>query len=277
MNLHMIQRHRNFLTVLAVAGFILLIGCTGNKKSNTATDSDTLADKETLMKEVFNYPLPTSFEVTKMLMDAGAPFIVSLCNPAENEAKYITQSQKALNLGIYGADLCYSSTYNQSQETMSYLNSSKKLVDDLNIATPFSTALVQRTEGNIQNKDSLISIISDSFFDTYNYLMANKQDKLSKLILAGSWVEALYISTQIGITAKKDEKMIEIVNSHMNAISKLSALMDPLKVEADVSPVYEKINSIKLLYDSFKTTKINQKQLAELASLTEKVRADFVK
>lgn len=256
---------------------IILGSCSGNKNKTGSDSIDTVADKASLVKEVFQYPIPTSFEVTNMLIDAKAPFILLLCNPAENVSKYITQSQKAVNLGIYGADLCYSSTYNQSQETMAYLNASKKLIEDLSISTTFNNNLVQRIESNLQNKDSLIAIISDSFYDTYNYLMQNKQDKVSVLIMSGSWVEALYISTQISMNAKKDEKLVAIVASHMNALNKLNEILAPLKDDNEVAPIYKSILDIKTLFDSYNTKKLSEKQVAELNNLVTKVRDGLVK
>ena len=59
------------------------------------------------------------------------------------------------------------------QETMLYLDASKKLADEIEISSAFNQTYAERVERNLENGDSLISIISDSFIDTYNYLTKN--------------------------------------------------------------------------------------------------------
>jgi hypothetical protein len=75
-----------------------------------------------------------------------------------------------LNLGVYGADLSYAGTYEMNQEIMKYLQVSKQLIEELNISTSFNRGFVERVERNLEDKDSLINIVSESFNDTYVFL-----------------------------------------------------------------------------------------------------------
>ena len=78
-----------------------------------------------MIQELSGYPIPTSFELTELIQRAGAPYILTLSNDSEKAGDYITQKDKALNLGVYGTDLCYASTYMMKQGTMLFLESSK--------------------------------------------------------------------------------------------------------------------------------------------------------
>jgi len=269
---------QHYVLLFLSVSVLLLNGCKGRSASEeNKTMDDTVVSKEALVKQVFKYPLPTSFDVTNLLVQAGAPYILTLCNLPENSEKYITQSQKALNLGIYGADLCYACTYNQSQETMNFLNASKKLIDDLNVSTSFNATMVQQVEANIHNKDTLIKIISDSFFDTYNYLMQNKQDKLSMYIMTGSWVESLYITTQIAITAKKKDNLISILVAHQNSLKKLLEIIEPVKSDADVAPLYTDLSNINGIYSTFASPKPTGAQISQLTTAAEQLRNKITK
>ena len=61
--------------------------------STEVTEKDL--DKEAVIEEISGYPLPTSFVVTKMLNEARAPYILSICNSNENID---------LDLGLIGFD-----------------------------------------------------------------------------------------------------------------------------------------------------------------------------
>ena len=228
---HMKKRKELVTTSL---GFVLIVtllsACGGGSRQGAGerlspNDTIEIADKETVVKEVIEYPLPSSFEITKMLNDAGAAYILSLSNPIKNLETYFTQQKKALNLGVYGADLSYASTYNQSQETMQYLKASKELVDELNIRTSFNEDMVRRIEANINNGDSLIKIISDSFYDTYKFLIKNDRDKLSLLVMTGSWIEGLYISTQVASMARDKEQIVHAISVQKSSLNKLIDLI----------------------------------------------------
>ena len=169
------------ITLLAM----MLFGCNTSKKKSDATEGSLEAPptKEDVIEDLSGYPIPTSFELTELIYEAGAPYILSLSNEPEKAGNYITQKDKALNIGIYGADLCYASTYMMKQGTMLYLEASKTLLDELGISTPFNVDYAQRVENNLDNRDSLIMIVGDSFYDTWDYLVENKQDVLARLVV----------------------------------------------------------------------------------------------
>lgn len=239
------------------------------------TLDESASEKDELVREVIDYPLPTSFEVTKLLIDAGAGYILDICNRTENSGKYISLKSKALNLGIYGADLSYAATYNQTQETMQYLEVSAKLIDELQISSAFNQTLVDRVEQNLDNVDSLIIIISDSFYETYEYLQANEQDNLSLLVIAGSWIEALYITTQISIISSDNEKIVEIISDQRSSLTELIELLEEVKDNQMISEVYTGLSNIKVLYDA-SGTPLKPEELEKLIQATESLRKSIV-
>ncbi len=270
-----------FLAALLVIAYSFN-GCTGkspksqeSKENRTATGELT-ESKDELIKEISDYPLPTSFEVTRLLIESGASYILDLCNETDNVSKYISLKSKALNLGVYGADLSYAATYNQTQETMQFLEATSTLVDELQISTAFNQTLVDRVEANIDNVDSLISIISDSFYDSYKYLQENNQDKISLLVLSGSWIEALYITTQITmVTQEDDQKIVDIISEQESSLSKLLELMEPVKEDQIIKDIYTGLSGVRTLYEEADDP-FSQKDLDNVLKATEILRNNII-
>ncbi|MBN1988112.1 MAG: hypothetical protein JW783_01785 [Bacteroidales bacterium] len=260
---------------LTIASAMFFASCGGNSQQTQEAESDT-TPKEEAFKSVTKYPIPTAFEVTKLLNKAGASYILSLSNPVESVDKYFTEKSKAVNLGIYGADLSYASTYQMKQETMNYLKVSKKLIDELQISTAFNSDFATRVESNIDNKDSLISIISDSFYDTYEYLNDNGKDNLSLMVMAGSWIEGLYITSQIGVISKNNVDIIKIIANQKEPLNKLVELMQP---NAEDAAIAELLASLKPLVDIFAAVSgdtLTQEQFEQVSQAVSTVREGLI-
>lgn len=255
-----------------------LSSCKNQKSSGSGSQDEAAAgrmeSKDDVIREISDYPLPTSFEVTTLLVDAGASYILDLCNRVDNVNKYINLKSKALNLGVYGADLSYAATYKQTQETMQYLNVSAKLIDELQIGS-FDEKLVKEVEANIDNVDSLITLISDSFYRTYEYLTNNEQDELSILVMAGSWIEAMYITTQICIISADNSKIVEILNEQSTTLDKLLEIMTPVSSSEMSSDVYKGLTGIQAIYRDAEGD-LSGKNLESLITATEKLRNQIV-
>ena len=121
-------KHPLYIVVFGIisAMLILLPGC---KTNQPKTESDPLLEqmpstKEEVIQELSGYPIPDSYEVTKLIYQSGAPFILSLANSPEKAENYITEKDKILNLGVYATDLVYATTYMMKQATLNYLEAS---------------------------------------------------------------------------------------------------------------------------------------------------------
>lgn len=261
--------------LLAVAVVMFVVSC-GNRQAKEAENTSSTT-KEEAFKSVTKYPIPTSFEVIKLLNSAGATYILSISNPIENVDKYIPAKSKALNLGVYGADLSYASTYQMKQETMNYLKVSKKLIDELQITSAFNVEFAQRVEKNIDNKDSLIHIISDSFYDTYEFLVNNGKDNTSLLVMTGSWAEGLYITSQMVIVSKNNADMLKIIANQREPLAKLIELMKPYSADQDITEMSNALKPLSDIYAGINGDAITPEQFEQINKEITKVREMIVK
>ena len=270
---------RSILNLLGIftALVIILAGCkTSQQKQEDSGESSGIEDvKEAVIEDLSGYPVPTSFELTELIHQAGAPYILTLSNDPEKASDYITQKDKALNLGIYGADLCYASTYMMKQATMLFLEASKTLIDELGISTTFNVDYAERVENNLEDRDSIISIVTLSFYDTWDYLVENKQDVLARLVVCGSWIEGIYITSSIAQTSKDPSDMLEILAKQKNSLDKLVAMLESVKDASDVDDVFKGLFDLQEIYKDVGDT-LTEEQLGRILDQVESLRSGII-
>lgn len=244
------QRLRLSVIGLLSTSLILLSGCnTSPKKQDIGIPPvEDLELREDVVEDLAGYPIPTSYDITKYIYQSGAPYITYLANGPEKAGEYITQKDKVLNLGVYAADLCYATTYMMKQGTMNYLEASKTLIDDLGISTTFNVTYADRIEANIDNRDSLIQVVTESFDDTWNYLVENQQDVLARLVVCGSWIEGVYITTNVASKAIDNTSFLEALARQKNSLNELVTLLEPVKEVDEVSDIYVSLIDIQEFY-----------------------------
>jgi transcriptional regulator with XRE-family HTH domain len=153
-----------------VAGAIIAVSfssCNNNGKEEALSSADSAALMESKQKaqKVF-FAIPSPLEMANMIKQSGASFNKSLLNPVSNASKYSNTISQAVNLGIYSADLSYCSSFDQTQDAMQYMSTSKKLADALGVTAALSENTLARLEKNVNNKDSLLDLVSESYAAT---------------------------------------------------------------------------------------------------------------
>src|SRR3974377_1469603 len=123
-------------TLIASAFFLFLITSCGNKNNEEQKNSaeDTASHKVDALiqfkydKLISNIPIP--FDILRTHAEVPLMYNADALNSIKNLSFYSTSTSKALNLGIYGADLAYNITYEKFGEMGAYLKCAKTLADD---------------------------------------------------------------------------------------------------------------------------------------------------
>jgi hypothetical protein len=281
---------------------LLLFGCGADNSEGTQGTSDSIAVKDSIAhqsNENAFYSIPSPIQLGQMLQRAGATYDKKVLNSNDNASKYTSVNSKALNLGVYGADLSYSAVFNQSQETMSYLASSKKLAEELGITTTFSAEMMKRMEKNTGNKDSLLQIISELFLSSNEALKENDQSNISVLVMAGGFIEGMYVGTQVAKTVKDNTAIYARIGEFRGSLKNLIMLVSTVE-GSDFSEVLADLKSIKAVYDetpvadekattSIDTTKkvmtiggkknytLTKEQIEKITTLVQTIRTKMIK
>ncbi len=190
------------VTRIGITSLVLILtlglwSCGPKKEKNNDSDEFKQAE-ESLNDEIKDvvYNIPSPSEIPYMLQATGAEFNQSLLSDRKKADQYLTRNDKtALNLGVYASDIGYLVSYDKTQDAINYMNSAKKLADNLGVLGSFDADLLKRFEANISAKDSLAHMVDEAIHETEKYMKNDNRSKPAALMLAGSFVEGLYIST----------------------------------------------------------------------------------
>lgn len=228
---------------------LLLASCSGNGSNEQRKSKDADADTSSLILKYDNtlFAVPSPYQASTILKKNNIPFNDELSNPANKVQGYNSSFKRGLNLGIYGTDLSYYNIYDRFQECVTYFGSVKKLCDELGISSSFDTNFFAKVEKNISIKDSLQYLMSYTYRNADLYLKQDDRSDVGALVLAGGWIESLYILTQI---ASKTQNR-DIINRIGEQKHPLDNLIDILSPHYYVSPEYSKLvdNLVDLAYE----------------------------
>jgi hypothetical protein len=264
--------------VLFVTTVFMLVSCKGGNKQAEqdllAADSLNKALLASDIKEVL-YPLPAPFELTKMLDDIGVTYSSKNLNAAGNTEKYITEQRKAVNLGIYGADLAFASTYQQQQDIQTYLNAIKTLADQLGITYDYSKLLSDDYKAKFENKDSLTAIVTNTIYDTYQYLDQKSNPDLAVNMVTGMWVELMYIATNISEDSYNYTGLVNIISKQKDSYEKVMSLLTAHNTNTDIKDLESKLQVLKPVFDKV-TTGLSAADYNQLLKTIKAVRNGLV-
>jgi hypothetical protein len=250
------NQFKNAFLVFATGFAIVAAGCGSGNSDGSAGENDTTETdnmKAVQAQNVF-YSIPSPIEVASLIKKAGAKYDKSYLNPIESVSKYTSSISKALNLGVYGTDLSFTSIFEQTQESMLYLKCANTLASGLGISGAFGAATVARVEANMDNRDSLLEIISDAFWTSDSYLKENDRPNTSALIIAGGWIEGLYIATKVAETTTSTEIDTRIGEQKLS-LQNLIALIESYGKDETTDFVLNDLKSLKQLYDNVQFNK----------------------
>ena len=195
------NRNQTFNAII-LGTLIFLWSCGGSGSSETATN-DQNDEFETAQAEVSEqidrvvHELPPPSEVPLLLQQVGADFNSAVTNDIGQVKSYQTNEKAALNLGIFATDVGYYASYEQVQDALKYMEGCQNLADYLGIASSFDVNLLRRFEQNIGNRDSLAVLVNEAMAQAEVQLENNDRTTIAALALTGSYIEGLYISTQV--------------------------------------------------------------------------------
>lgn len=247
-----------FYLLVFVSLSLLLVSCnqgtknagegTGDFEASGNLDAETQEQLNTA-KRIF-YSLPSPLETAMLIKNAGAIYNEELLNPTDNTSLYITSKSKALNLGIYSTDLSYASLFDQTQATLDYIGAAKEMADGLNIMDAIDETTITTLEENINNREMIIDIISETLMNSSSFLKENGLEATASVVLVGGWMEGLYISTNlVDDTKLKGNKLVErIVDQKLSLDIMVNLLMQSPEDE-DAMAVLDDVKALKIIFD----------------------------
>ncbi len=209
------MKKKVFEQLLIITLIILMAFLLSCKKDQKKNKQDSQVEKEKIDKSTvilkYNeslFTIPSPYQATYTIKENNIKFNEELLNPEENYKSYTTNFKQALNIGVYGTDLGYLTIYNQNTSTISYFNIVKKISEELGLHQALSSKQLKETEAKIEQQDSLLFFLTNTYRHFDSYLKENNRKEIGALIIAGGWIESLYILSQ----TIKDNPTRQLIN-----------------------------------------------------------------
>ena len=258
------------------ASFLFLISCQPSSTyDNENHDNDTITslkkDYTKKIKKIF-YTVPSPIEMTNLLQKAGSEYNPNLLNPTENTDKYLTVSQLAINLGVYGADLSYNRMFDQIQSSINYLVVLRKISDKLGVPEDEGAFAISRIEENMDNKDSVMQIIAETYANADAYFKENDMPNIAAMILMGGWTEGIYVAINVAETAQDKQLVMERVAEQKLSLDNLVELMKSYSTDETIQHFYPMFIELKQIFDkvdiSYQSGKVETDTINKITTIS---------
>jgi hypothetical protein len=246
-----------------IAGFHLMNGCSGcnqgEKKTadelslpdSLATDKPLQLSEELIGDVVQNISSPV--EMATLIKSTGVAFSQKTLNKPEKASDYNTSFKRALNLGVYSADLGYINTFDKNNIVVSYLLAVKNMADGIKVGQFFDFNALKRLATNSNNLDSLMQISVSSFNKMDSYLRSQNRSNVSSLIVTGAWIEGLYITANV-IEQTNNSELINRIGEQKDIIDILLIILNNYGNDEQFANLASELQKVKDAYADVRIT-----------------------
>ncbi len=241
------------LILLFLAGLIIVAGGCKQEK-NKKQEQAQAGEQDSIAVQVF-YLVPSPDDIFGFATDTNLYFEPKLLNPISNLDKYESTKLQEINFGVYSADLAYAAAFGKKQETKDYLNAVKALSEKIGLSSVFNESLVQRIDNLGTDKDSLISISNDTYFDIIRYLERTNRINTLALLAAGGWLETIYLVVNL-VEYKENDRTIQQIADQKLIFNNLYKFLEQNLDDPNVKSVYDDFKPLKEIYDQLKVVKL---------------------
>ena len=260
----------------------VLMSCGGGSKSGESANQAAFEEAEKKIAEditnvIANLPAPT--EVPYLLQATGADFNEGLINDLTNLERYETiEDEAALNLGVYATDMGYLLSYDKVPDSRKYMEACQKLAEALNVASVFDLKTIESFQENLDNADTLNSIISAAIEKAEVKLQQADRVAVAAMVLSGSFIEGLYLAVKVIEDYPTDildeetrnlilEPLVRVILDQEKPLIQIIKMLKDLPQDEMITKMITELNILKLLYDG---------DLAEIQQKISENTGDFM-
>ena len=260
------QYSMKLITIFSVLCLLVLPNCTSDKtkKKQQGVDledflsEDEIFDDIDKAKKIF-YSLPSPLETAMLIKSAGAEYDEQLLNSVDNTRNYTSSKSLALNLGIYTTDLSFASLFDQTQTSIKYMEAARTMAEGLDITDAIDDETIRRLNDNLNNRDVIMDIISETFLNSSSYLKENDRPAVATVVLIGGWIEGLYIATQmVSDDNIQDNKLVDRISEQKLSFKIVQRMLaDNLKDQTgreneDIAELTKELEVLGAAFDKIK-------------------------
>jgi hypothetical protein len=246
------MRNSAILCQLVFFLVIITVSCSQNPgESSPVRQSDDSGEVYSEIKEfrpIF-YDMYSPVEARRLFYHLDMVFDISILNPVYNIQRYNSSGKIAVNLGIYGANMSFCHMFGQTQEAINYLSAISRLAHSIGISDRFISNAAMAHERMVYHPDSLFDLATNIYLSADRQLIELDRAGAASLILAGGWIEALYIVGSFYDAEKPDIVLEEQILSQKYSLDRLITLLSNHQNDELISKYLLLVKQLKHVYD----------------------------
>jgi hypothetical protein len=255
------------VSLLGLGTTLMLASCGNGNKPEGGEDAmadttkvDTTAANNNVSSNEMSYQIPSPKEMFYFIRQVGSKNNkrTDVLNSPDNAKSYGDPKAKAINFGIYSCDLTYCSIFEIGTEALKYFKVVKQLGDEIGVSTSVRPEILKRLEKNMGNPDSLVEITDDMYFSSFETLQNGQQGNTLALLVAGGYIEGLYIATNL-IKYDKNNPAVERIAGEKFTLENIIDFMKKYESDAGVKEIAGKLGELKAAFDQDVTEKKTDK------------------
>jgi len=233
---------------------IFIISCNSDSTNSVVDKMNDVNAQDTsnvsVSNELFDQmigSIPSPIELSTIIKESGAAYNSQLLSSTGKVDLFADDKYKAINLGAYSLDLGYMNLYNKSLSTLDYLSAINKVAGDLNLGSFFNLSMLQKLSSS-ENSEELMKESTASFRRMNSFLIEQKRGEISVLIILGSWIEGIYLTSEIA-RKTNDKNLKDRVAEQKIAVDNMIILLTIFKENPDFTDLISEVQTLKKLYD----------------------------
>lgn len=250
---------KNFRFIpFALFSCVLLFATSCGEKSIEKSESEKAMSLDSSKTNIVNvsgelFSIPSPVQTAMLIKSSKADYRPELLSNADQYSEYETNAQKAMNLGVYGTDMAYSSLYENGQKALSYFKAIDNLANDLGVRSAISPELIKRLSGNADNADSLVFLTGRFYEEGDAYLKKNERYDIASLVILGGWIESSHLTAQSALEGN-EEARDRVAQQKESSSTLVSAVDKTTDSNFKRSDLYQVLDSIEKAYANVETS-----------------------
>lgn len=237
--------------LLLVFSLLAILSCDEvlNEKVDV-NNSEKIVEASSEKMEAIYYSIPSPMETTIILKRSYSKFSGELLFPVFNLNKIHDNQSRALLLGIISTDLNYAMLSERKFETNRLINQVIEIAQLLHLDAIVNVNTKERIEKNLDNKDSMQIIIGNTFWEIENKLKNDDKEELSALIVAGGWIEGLYLASNMSALDPENKPLQNVIADQKIVHENLIALISDFTFQEKIQEYFiSKVNNLQIVFN----------------------------
>jgi len=191
---------KTWLNPAVIALSVIILLSTSCDERNAQKESDlNQVELDSTKSTIVNisgklFSIPSPIQTASLIDRDNTPYrrdVLAYYDAIDNVPE---RNMKAMNLGVLGIDMVYSSFYEDAQSSLNYYKAVDQLATNLEIKSAIDQNLIKRVGSNVDKPDSLIYLSSEFYESLDAYLKENDRTEIAALVLTGAWIESTMLT-----------------------------------------------------------------------------------